>query len=664
MIKYFSILFLLVGVACSSMKKADKSYFNGEYSSAIFMYQKALKPNDPESNFQLAEAYRKSNRIGEATPYYEASLNAGIEEESANYYYAVALKVNERFKDAKSALEKYLDKGEDPQIINLARRELENIDQITVIKERPNYYKVKNLAAINTPNAEYSPVYNKGYLYFTTNRQGGKMYKATGTPFTDIYRVKTKGAKVNMNTLQPITDIINDPDVNEGSITISADGTSIIYAKGNNGKNSGTSEVNLYFVRHRNGRWTRPRLLNINGRDTWDSSPALSPDGTTLFFASNREGGIGGIDLYSAKLNRRGRWVDVRNLGDKVNTPGNEMFPYVASDGKLYFSSDGHAGLGGLDIFAATRASGHTVLEHLGAPINSPQDDFGIFLFNPSRGFFTSNRKGGKGDDDIYTFVNDDPNLKIVNYFLSGTTVTPDATGKLQPLPNTKVYLVGEDNEIVDEVFTKVDGRYNFRVYSEETYDLIAEKEDYFTTRKTFSTHGKSVDRTKLEKLVTNVNFNMDLPLNMIVIEKPIVLDNIYYDLNKAEIRPDAAKELDKLVVLMNDNPDISIELSSHTDARSDHDYNMNLSQRRAKSAVDYLISQGVEGGRLRAKGYGETKLIIENADSEEEHQINRRTEFKVTKYNRHTEEEDLEDYDETDRFFTDEDDTGGENEE
>ena len=663
MIKYISIFCIALCVGCSTMKKADKSFYNGEYSTAIYMYQKAVKPDDPESNFQLAEAYRQSNRISEAEPYYKASLDAGIDDESAHYYYAVSLKTNERFEEAIKVLENYLNKGEDPVVVAKARRELDNITQISELKDKPTYYRVKNLETLNTPNAEYSPIYNKGYLYFTSNRQGGKVYKGTGTPFTDIYKVKTKGAKININTLQPITDIINDPDINEGSITISADGTSIIFAKGNNGKSSGTNEVNLYFVRHRNGRWTKPRPLNINGMDTWDSSPALSPDGSTLYFSSNREGGFGGLDLYSAKLNRRGRWVDVRNLGDKINTPGNEVFPYVASDGKLYFSSDGHSGLGGLDLFSATRESGHITVENLGQPMNSPKDDFGIFLFNPTRGFFTSNRKGGKGDDDIYTFVNDDPNLKIVNYFLSGATVTPNKEGELVPLPNTKVLLVGEDNEIIDEVFTKVDGRYTFRVYSEENYDLIAEKEDYFTTRKSFSTLGKSVDRSKLEKLVTNVNFNMDLPLNAVIPLKPIVLENIFYDLDRWEIRPDAALELDKLVVLLNDNPNIEIELSSHTDARADHNYNMRLSENRAKSAVEYLISKGIDKNRLQAKGYGETRLIIENAETESEHQQNRRTEFKVTRYNKHIDEEDLEDFDETDRFFEDDDDNGGKDE-
>ena len=664
------LILALIGffVACSPLKKADKSYSLGEYNSAIEMYEKSVDPNDPDANYNLAEAYRKSNRIGEAAPYYMASLKGGIDEESANYYYALSLKANQKFEEAEKALESYLDKGKDEATVKMAERELSNIKDLSSVKEKVNYFRVKNLEALNTGSAEYSPVYNNGFLYFTSNRTGGKIYKTTGTPFTDIYKVKTEGAKVDLGTLQLLPETVNHPNINEGSITLSKNGSSVIYAKGNTGKFSGADEVDLYFSRVRNGRWSSPRIINISRHDSWDSSPALSPDGKTLYFASNRPGGFGGIDIYSAKLNRRGRWVDVRNLGSTINTPGNEMFPFVSPDGQLYFASDGHPGLGGLDIFISHREKGTIRVENPGEPINSPRDDFGLYLFNETRGFFTSNRKGGKGDDDIYTFVNNDPNLKIVNYFLAGKTLTPDTlTNDFKPLGNTKVYLLDEDGEVVDEAFTSVDGRFRFRVYSEENYNLLAQKENFFTTRKPFSTIDKSLDKSTLTKTVTNVNFTIDLPLDPIILEKAILVENIYYDLDKADIRPDAAIELDKMVVMMKDNPEINIELSSHTDIRADHDYNMDLSQRRAKSAVDYIVSQGVDSKRLTPKGYGETHLIIKDAKTEEQHQVNRRTEFKVTRYRKSSVVEEIileagetttevteEEEDDTDRYFTD----------
>ena len=419
----------------------------------------------------------------------------------------------------------------------------------------------------------------------------------------------------------------------------------------------GYSEVNLFFTRFRNGKWSEPVPLSINVADAWDSTPAFSPDGTTLYFSSTRPGGYGGADLYQAKINRRGRWVDVRNLGPEINSAGDDVFPYVSRDGSLYFSSDGHAGFGKLDMFRAVREGGHVTIENLGKPMNSSADDFGLYQFNLTKGFFTSNRRGGKGDDDIYTFINDDPDLKVVNYFLTGTTVTTDDAGQEIILPNTKVSLTTDNGEVLDEAFTSADGTFNFRVYPEEHYDLIGEKTDYFTVRKDFTTIGKTVDKSTLTEFITDVNFETKIMMDPIVLEKAIVLDNIYYDLDKYDIRPDAALVLDSLVQIMNDNPEIYIELGSHTDDRAPDDYNLRLSLQRAQSAVSYIINEGIEAKRITAKGYGETQLIIKNAQTEDQHQRNRRTEFKVLRYNPRDRNDDLppdEPVDEYDRFFKD----------
>jgi peptidoglycan-associated lipoprotein len=215
---------------------------------------------------------------------------------------------------------------------------------------------------------------------------------------------------------------------------------------------------------------------------------------------------------------------------------------------------------------------------------------------------------------------------------LSGITYTSTPEGTVV-LPTTKVILLDKDNKVIDETYTSADGAYKFRVYTEEKYFLVGEKTDYFTTRTEFSTVGKAVDKSTLTEMITNIDFTKDLILDPIILEKPIVLDNIYYDLAKADIREDAAAELDKLVVILKDNPEIIIELSSHTDSRAEDDYNMELSQRRAQSAVNYLISKKIDVSRLTAKGYGESRLLIKNAQTEEEHQKNRRTEFKVIRY-------------------------------
>ncbi|MEP4531924.1 MAG: OmpA family protein [Cyclobacteriaceae bacterium] len=639
-----------------TQKLAEHSFEKGEFDRAIELYKKGMDENDPVRNFQIAESYRKSNRLKEAAKYYAAAKENKSSEPSLPYYYARSLKANEQYDEAESILTEYVTKPSgDRKFKELAQYELDNLGHLDVIEAQTNYYRIKNLEALNTPRAEYSPVYKSGLLYFTSNRSSDRIYAVTGTPFTDLYSVETRGANVDINTLKKLDPAINHDDTNEGSMAISADGTSIIYAKGNNGKATGNTEVNLYFTRYRNGQWSEPRPLSLNDPDAWDSTPAVSPDGGTLYFSSTREGGYGGADIYSAQLNRRGRWVDLKNLGPQINTPGDEVFPFVSEDGKLYFASDGHPGFGNLDMFSATRERGKINVENLGQPMNSHSDDFGLFQYDLTRGFFTSNRPGGKGDDDIYTFVNDDPDLRIVNYFLEGVTVTTDDAGEEIILPNTKVTLRADDGDIVEESFTGDDGKYKFRVYTEEHYYIVGEKTDYFTTRTEFSTIGKSAEKSDLKDFITNITFDSKIMMERIVIEKAIVLNNIYYDLDKADIRPDAAVVLDSLVGIMQDNPEIYVELGSHTDARADNAYNMDLSNRRAQSAVNYMIRKGVESERITAKGYGETQLIIKNAQTEEEHQKNRRTEFKVLRYNPTDRPEDAppgDEVDEYDRFF------------
>ncbi|MEM6524772.1 MAG: OmpA family protein [Bacteroidota bacterium] len=629
-------LTIVVLASCGVEKKASKAFELAQFQASIDAYSTILSkdPNNGEANFFVAESYRQSNRIRESLPYYEKAIVNGIKNDSLSLHYALALMANNKYDLAKKELEKAM-AVEDEQYLKRAEYEYTNLDEIEQIKKKKNYYRVKNLEAVNSESAEYSPVYNDGELYFASSRGNGKIYLGTGTPFTDIYKAKTKAARVDAETIAPLNDIINGPITNEGSVTFSPDGKTMVFAKGNSGKRKGTAEVNLYISRNRNGVWTQPRMLNINNPGYWDSSPAFSRDGKRLYFASNRPGGEGGVDIYQARRNSRGRFFKVQNLGPEINTPGNDLFPYVSDDGHLYFSSDGRPGFGGLDLFVARRVNGQTEIENLGQPINSGADDFGIHLFKADRGFFTSNRDGGQGDDDIYTFVNEDPDLKIVNYFLEGVTMTHDENEKLRILPNVDVKLLDYEGEIIDETTTREDGKFVFRVYEHEHYNLVGEhlgggEAQYLITREEFTTVGKAADRDTLKQLVTEVRFDTVLVLERIEKDKVFVLDNIYYDLDKWDIREDAALELDKLVTILADNPELKIELSSHTDDRQTDAYNLRLSDRRARSAVNYIISQGISGDRLVAKGYGESKLLIANAKTEEEHQVNRRTEFKI----------------------------------
>ncbi|HNP18360.1 MAG TPA: OmpA family protein [Fulvivirga sp.] len=637
------VIVALMVASCSINKKANKAFELGRFQNTIDMYNKVLEknPNDAEANFYVADSYRQSNRMFESAPYYERAILNGVKNDSIQLYYAFALKSRGQYDQAKQQLEQYLKTVTDEKLSARASEEFDNLNHLEELKEKKNYFKVKNLKAINSPAAEYAPVYSDGEFYFTSSRGVNRIYLATGTPFTNIYKAQTKGARVDSTTIESISDLINNENMNEGSLTFSPDGKTIVFARGNSGKRKGTADVNLFMAILRNGQWIAPRMLNINNPGYWDSTPAFSRDGRTLYFASNRPGGYGGVDLYYAKRNARGRFYKVTNLGPEINTTGDEMFPYVADDGNLYFSSTGHPGFGGLDLFVARRNNGVTTVENLGTPINSNADDFGMFLFKADRGFFTSNRDGGAGDDDIYTFVNEDPDLKVVNYFLQGVTMTHNDKGALEILPDVTVKLLDFSGKELDEVVTEADGKFLFRVYEHERYNMVGTKkggkDQYLITRQPFTTIGKSVDHLTLTELVTDIKFDTVMVLEKLIKDKIFVLENIYYDLDKYDIRDDAALELDKLVTILKDNPDIKIELSSHTDDRQTEQYNLKLSERRAQAAVDYIVSQGINRTRLVARGYGESKLIIQNATTEEQHQVNRRTEFKILDVGRKT---------------------------
>lgn len=671
-IVYLLLVIMVLG-ACSIEKKATKAFRQGKYQNAINLYTKVLEknPNNAKANYFIAESYRLSNRIKESEAYYAKAGGRGIDKDSIQFYRAMALKSGGKYAEAAQEYEALAASTANVPLKDRAVAERKGIDYLASLNEKQSYYKVKNLDAINTHASEYSPVYLNNELYFSSSRGDGKIYEAEGKPFTDIYKVATSGAKVDVNTITKLPAAINDDIRNEGCITFSPDGKIMVFAKGNSEKKKGGGvDVDLYISRFRNNVWSEPVPVNINtvvksegdadARNfSFDSSPSFAPDGRTLYFASNRKGGYGGVDLYSAQMDTRGRFSRVRNLGPEINTAGDEMFPYVAEDAKLYFASDGHAGYGGLDLFVVKRLNGKTTIENLNQPMNSSADDFGIFLFKPDRGFFTSNREGGKGDDDIYTFVNEDPDLRVVNYYLTGITYSKDQQGNRQLLPNTKVSLLDASGNNMQDYVTGNDGKFLFRVYENEDYNMVAETDGFLTKRQEYSTRGKAVDPATLKDLITNITLDTMIVLDRKQKEIAFVLENILYNFGKADINTEAAKELDKLVQVMIDNPEITIELSSHTDSVDTDSYNLELSQRRADAAVKYMIQRGIAPDRMIPKGYGERKPIARNTnpdgtDNPAGRAKNRRTEFKILEINAIPKAiEDEEQFDE-DKYFKD----------
>lgn len=629
-------MLLLVGVSsCKSLQeKGNDQYLSGEYQYAINTFSQILAddPDNKEANQIIAESYRLSNRIEDAAPYYEKLID---EEPTFESYYRLGLSLKAQGKndEAKAALEKARGYTTDENYLAETQRNIEAINLANGLQDYyPNHVLV-NYKDLNTAGPDYAPVASEDFLYFTSGRQAGGLYPADGSPYTKLFRAKAEGIRVDVTGAQPLPEFSNEEGLNQAAIAISPDGNTIIYARGNSTSPKDLPETSLFASYFRGGGFTQPIWMPINEDETWwNSTPAFSEDGNTLFFASNRPGGFGGIDLYKATRLANTDFGNPVNLGPNVNTPGNELFPRPMGDGKFFFSSDGHPGYGKLDLFVAENdADGKQTIKNLGENFNSANDDFAIFFTEyPKAGFISSNRDGGVGDDDIYSFEDKTPKPKIINVLLNVFTKQRIAGQPDEVLEQARVVLYDGNNKQSGGDFSNKTGRVRFTLEPNADFTIIASKTGYFSKSVPYTTVGKTPDLSTLIQDVTNITLDTTIVLDQLVLDRSIVLENIYYDLDKAEIRADAALELNKLVQILKDNPSIRIELSSHTDDRSSDAYNQDLSQRRAQSAVDYIVSQGIAEDRLVAKGYGESQLIVKNAKTEEEHQTNRRTEFKV----------------------------------
>ncbi|WP_215237009.1 OmpA family protein [Dyadobacter helix] len=643
-------------------KDGVKKFDNGEYDLAIKGFQKAADANyEPtQTSFFIAESYRLSNRFKEAIPYYKKALDGGIVNPEAQFQYAYALKTAGQYAEASTQFSAFASAPNSPK--NLQERALREVEILKIadrLKTTKLEVELKDLP-LNTSGAEFSPAILGKELVFSSSKKE-KIYKNNGQAMLGLYKVNiAEDPWQTQGTPVLFSKEIFAEDANEGSPAFSPDGKTLVFARGNTGKKNGTADVDLYLSRNVNGQWTPPAILPVNDSLAWDGSPAFSRDGKTLYFASNRAGGAGGIDLYRTNMDASGRFSKPVNMGRDINTAGDEMFPYVAEGGKLYFASDGHPGLGKLDLFSATRSQGIITIENLGLPFNSPQDDFGLVFYEGLRkGFFSSNRDGGKGDDDLYYFAapeepdsttiakKDDPNdpmnpknpnyvngkPKVVRYFLAGDI--SENTTPSQPLDSAIVNILPDTSDVpIAQVFSDAAGKFGRHPVEEgKSYVLLVQRKGYISKREPFSMNGRTIPPIFLTKVLTDTTYYVSVKLDKLELNKTFVLENIYYDLNKYNIRPDAAIELDKLVQILKDNPSMKIELSSHTDARATDAYNMTLSQNRAESAVNYLNLKGIDADRMVARGYGERELIIPNAKTEEEHQKNRRTEFTILSY-------------------------------
>ena len=618
--------------ATGGLSKGDKQFARGQYELAIPLYKAdiAKGKNAAIANFQLAEAYRLSNRVEQAEPFYKAALDKGAKNADAGFRYAEALRANGKYDEAAAQFTTYASSGGNRNLAARAENEGKNALASKEVAAIKNKYDVLPIDALNSTASDFggTMMASTGELIFTSGRDG-KKYLGNGENFNDLYAIKFDNAvTMSGGTARKLEGPFNSDNKHEASATYTPDGKTMVFARSNDGSKKGYLSVDLWISYLKAGVWSEPVLANINDRTADDFSPAFAPDGTTLYFASSRKGGQGGNDLYKASLGSNGRFSPAENLGETVNTAGNDNFPGVAPDGTLYFASDGRPGVGKLDIFMLK--DGRVV--NLGADVNSIADDFAPVPLGKDMGLFSSNRAGGKGSDDEYMFKKKAP--KLVTFYADGTVLERDNKANTTlPLAGVPVAIIGTNGQR-QTVVSGPDGKFSAKLDSVSSYTLIAERPGDFAARAGLSTVGRKPSQDQLPNPMNDVKLPVTLTLTKIIKNKAIEVKDIFYDYNKYNIRPDAAIRLDTLVQTLVDNPKIDIELSSHTDQRGKDAYNMKLSQQRAEAAVTYIVSKGIAKSRITAKGYGETRPIVLKPTTEEEYQRNRRTEFKVTRIN------------------------------
>jgi outer membrane protein OmpA-like peptidoglycan-associated protein len=634
--KYVIIIVLIFGVFPSiyaqsgKQKKADALYNSFSFVKAIEVY-KELVANNYNVNYakkKLADAYSMLHDPENAIIYYKDIV---VQENVAPEYYlncGLALRSLKRYDEANIWFKKYEQSGVADSRIKKIMEDKDFIANIYSIK--PSYFSKE--VPFNSELSDFGAVESKNKIYFASTRDKGfgikRTYSWNQQPFLDIYQITKDGE--NFNEAEKINGEINTK-FHEGQISISKDGKIMFFTRNNfNGKKQGkdaqgTNNLKIYRAELVFEQWINVTELPFNSNEYSVGHPSLSSDGKTLYFASDMPGGFGKSDIYKVSVNNNS-YGKPENLGNKINTEGNELFPFVHNDGNLFFSSDGLPGIGQLDIFTTVLDDKNNIQEiiNLGVPVNSNLDDFSFFLNeNGTTGFISSNREGGKGDDDIYGFE------RIPPFEIKGTVT--DAVNKL-PIPNSKITVKDKNGNLVADLLTDEKGNYNISADRETTYTLEASHPKYTNSKvKTGDT------RNSKGKSFIIVNFELD-PIQDIDILAEINIETVYFDYDKSSVRKDAAIELDKIANLMLVTyTGMTVDIESHTDSRGSSKYNQALSIRRANSTFDYLISKGVNPERIKKhEGFGEFNLVNDCGDgvtcTETEHQLNRRTIFKIIK--------------------------------
>ena len=640
-IKLFVYFTLLIFISFSgysqerSVVPADNKYEQYEYIDAISIYEKvAEKGYKDEQLFQrLGNAYYFNANFEKAAKWYDAlflmNKNQGPE---YLYRYSQALKSKGDYNKANKILDQFEKTTENDLRAKLYQKHKNYLEEI---KANSGRFNISD-AGINSEYSDYGSSFLDDKLVFASARDTGgvskNVFKWNNQSFTNFYTSKI-GSDDNLETPKRFGNKINSK-FHEATPVFTKDGKTMYFTRNNflDGKRGKDSKnvtlLKIYKSTLVDGQWSNITELPFNSNQYSVAHPALSLDDATLYFASDMPGTLGQSDLFKVTINENGTFSTPENLGPKINTEGRETFPVISGDNELYFASDGRPGLGGLDIYVTRLDQNQNFgeIKNIGEPVNSPKDDFAFLINSETRkGFFTSNRDGGKGFDDIYKFT--ETKKLICEQSLAGV-VKDKESGEL--LTGVIVSLFDENFKVLKESTTDSLGQYRFEVVCGKTYYVRVEKENYETSEKGIAiadeSNASKLD-LELEKRIKPIGVGTDLA-------KTLNIPIIYFDLDKSFIRKDAMFELEKIIVVMNDFPKLKIDIRSHTDSRQTEKYNYALSDRRAKSTRDWLIKAGINASRLTAKGYGESQLVNHCADgvkcSELEHQANRRSEFVI----------------------------------
>ena len=613
---------IIVLSSCGAQKPsviaAEKAYNAEKYFIAADLYKKAIptirnKKTKAELIYKVAESYRQINNSKQSSIWYEKAVAAGYEGNEVYLKLANAYKFQDRLKDAIATYKEYLSQKPGDSLALLG---IENCNLALKWKEKATWFDVFNEGALNTKDVEYAPsFYGKGII-FTSNRgkvKGKNYYERTGKNYENIFASATTG-KNRWSRVDPLNKAINS-DFNEGVTSFDNNNRILYYTQcnGNKGKEIGCA---ILQTQNEGNTWTEPKLVEIPNPDSvLMAHPSINADGTRIYFTSVLKGGLGGKDIWYSE--RQGTtWGNPVNAGPKINTEGDEEFPFIHPSGTLYFASNGHKGIGGFDVLFCDFEEGDwTDATNLKSPINSTGDDFGFILDeNKETGYISSNRFGGKGEDDIYSVIA----IPLV-FNVAGKAIN-NASGK--SFAGVKINIIGSDGS-TQMLITDPAGKYKFALKKDVNYQLSASKYRFFGDVAETSTYGYKESK----------DFELNFRLNPIPL-KEIIIKGILYDLASADLKPESIERLDTITKTLSDNPTFVIEIASHTDSRADSTYNNQLSLRRAQSVVNYLVSKGIESERLRPRGYGESKLLNECADGvtcpEELHALNRRTTFSI----------------------------------